>query len=96
LPEKTKYDFFMEEINSLEKQVYALVQKGEALIEENSALNKKINQLEMENEVLLLKIEEIESLNPGADLNNFSSEDRETLKKKIEDFISKIDNHIGS
>jgi len=96
LPELSKYDFFMEELNSLEKQIYALVQRGEVMLEEQAALQKKIEQLETENEVLRLKIEELESFNPGTDVSNLSTEDREVLKKKIDEFISKIDNHIGS
>jgi len=86
----------MEELNSLEKQIYALVQRGEVMLEEQAALQKKIEQLETENEVLRLKIEELESFNPGTDVSNLSTEDREVLKKKIDEFISKIDNHIGS
>lgn len=96
MPENSKYDFFMDELNSLEKQVYALVQKSEELLEEKAALTNRINKLELENEVLRLKIEELESLNPGADLSNFTPEDRQALKKRIEEFITKIDSHIGS
>lgn len=96
MPENSKYDFFMDELNSLEKQIYALVQKGEVILEEQAALQKKIEQLENENEVLRLKIEELESFNPALGAGNLSPEEREVLKQKIDEFISKIDNHIGS
>ncbi|RMD50370.1 MAG: hypothetical protein D6830_02870 [Ignavibacteria bacterium] len=96
MPENSKYDFFMDELNSLEKQIYQLIQKSEVMLEEQSALQKKIEQLEAENEVLRLKIEELESFNPGRDLSGLSNEDRSALKAKIDEFISKIDNHIGS
>lgn len=96
MPENSKYDFFMDELNSLEKQIYSLVQKSEELLEEKAALTNRISKLELENEVLRLKIEELETITPGRDVGNISQEDRDVLKKRIEEIVSKIDNHIGS
>ena len=94
----------MDELNSLEKKLYSFVQKSFELNEKNTRLEKKIHQLEKENEVLKLKIEEIEAklnnsfLEDPEIFNNDSLnlEDREHLKNKISELISKIDYHLRS
>ena len=104
MSDTSKYEFFMDELNSLEKQLYSFVQKSFELNEKNTRLEKKVNQLEKENEVLRLKIEEIESkLNNSlfSDAEIFANdslhlEDREFLKSKISELISKIDFHLRS
>lgn len=105
MADSSKYDAFLEEINSLEKQVYFLIQKGNELLAKNSALEKKTKQLEKENEVLRLKIEEIEKKLSG-NVSTFDSElfgtfnappeDKENLKKKINELIVKIDRQLSS
>lgn len=105
MAESSKYEAFLDEINSLEKQIYFLVQKGNELIAKNSSLEKKTKQLEKENEVLRLKIEEIEKKFTG-NVTNFDSElfetfnkpidDKENLKKKINELIVKIDRQLSS
>jgi len=105
LADSSKYDVFLDELNSLEKQVYFLVQKGNELLAKNAALDKKTKQLEKENEVLRLKIEEIEKKLSGT-VSNFDTElfgtlgspidDKENLKKKINDLIIKIDRQLSS
>lgn len=104
MPETSKYDFFMDELNSLEKNLYSFVQKSSELTEKNARLDKKIQKLEKENEVLKLKIEEIESklnnslFEDSEIFNNdtLNLEDRENLKNKISELISKIDYHLRS
>ena len=94
----------MDELSSLEKQLYSFVQKSFESTEKNTRLEKKVNQLEKENEVLRLKIDEIESklnnsLFSDADIfanDSLSLEDREFLKSKIGELISKIDYHLRS
>lgn len=102
--EISKYDLFLDELNSLEKQIYYFIQKGSELLEANQALNNRIVLLEKENEILKKKISEIELkvnktlFNEG---NLFGSEsikleDREALKTKISELIAKIDYHLRS
>lgn len=102
--EISKYDLFLDELNSLEKQIYYFIQKGSELLEANKALNNRIVLLEKENEILKKKISEIELkvnktlFNEG---NLFGSEsikleDREALKTKISELIAKIDYHLRS
>lgn len=104
MAETTKYDLFIDELNTLEKQIYYFIQKGSELIEANGALNSRITQLEKENDSLKKRISEIEMklsksvLNPngvfGAD--SINEEDREALKSKINDLIARIDYHLRS
>ena len=105
MADSSKYDTFLLEINSLEKQVYLLVQKGNELYAKNSSLEKKTKQLEKENEVLRLKIEEIEKKFSGNAVNyeselfgnfNVPIEDKDNLKKKINELIVKIDRQLSS
>lgn len=104
MPESSKYDFFMDELSSLEKQIYKFVHRSNEQIEENKALQKKIKQLENENEVLKLKVDDIESKlhnlyidSENSQFNNlFDEGEREKLKEKINDLISKIDFHLRS
>jgi len=104
LGEISKYDLFLDELNSLEKQIYYFIQKGSELLEANQALNNRIVLLEKENEILKKKISEIELkvnktlFNEG---NLFGSEsikleDKEALKTKISELIAKIDYHLRS
>ncbi len=99
-----KYDSFMEELNDLEKQVYVLAQNVEDIKSENQDLQEEVNQISKEREVLKLELEETQAqlknfksdgLN-GLDSNLIDSEEREKLKNKIGDLISKIDYHLRS
>lgn len=103
MSESTKYDFFNDELNSLEKQIYSYLQKSEELEEENEVLLNKVKNLDKENEVLKLKLEEVDTklsnFQENMSLNNndiISTEDKEELKSKISDLISKIDYHLRS
>lgn len=104
MSETTKYDLFLDELNSLEKQIYYFVQKGTELEEANQGLNNRITLLERENEALKKKIVEIESKVSKAFINDqnlfeddsFNFEDKEALKKKITDLIARIDYHLRS
>ena len=104
MPESSKYDFFMDELSSLEKQLYKFVQLFNEQAEERKTMLKKIKQLENENEVLKLKVEDIESkLNntyidaEDSHFNNLYTEvEKEKLKEKINDLLTKIDFHLRS
>lgn len=105
MAETTKYDLFLDELNTLEKQIYYFIQKGSEVLEANNALNSRINQLEKENDALKKRINEIESkLSKSLMLseeNSFGTEsinleEREALKSKIHDLIARIDYHLRS
>lgn len=106
MAENSKYDFFMNELVSLEKQVYVYVQQMGDIFEANAKNEKKIAKLNKENEVLKLKIEELENKlarqsaknkkNSNSSDGNISDIEKEELKTKISDLISKIDYHLRS
>lgn len=103
MAESSKYDFFTDELTALEKQIYLFLQRNEDLQQENKDLSNKVKSIDKENEVLKLKLHEIESkLNHfeenGAQNKSetFAPEEKEELKNKIGDLISKIDYHLRS
>lgn len=87
----------------MEKQIYVFLQKNEELQQENKELLSRLRNIDKENEVLKLKLEEIETkLNhfeesePTKYGDTLHSEEKEDLKNKISDLISKIDYHLRS
>jgi len=103
LPRDSKYDIFLDELNSLEKQIYIFVHKIKELEEGKNALDKKVKKLFNENEILTMRIEEISSnisksvnLADEINLEKINWENKEELKSKIEELISKINYHIRS
>jgi len=99
LSETSKYTQFLEELNSLEKQVYAYVQKNNELLLAKEEVEKEAASLKKENEVLKLKNEELEDkLEKGASglVEGMDPEERAALKTKLDGLINKIDYHIRS
>ena len=104
MKESSKYDFFMDELSSLEKQMYVFLQRDYELSQENIELMKKLEYLEKENEVLQLKMNELEEnlqkrdviTSEGKEGISLNVEEKEQIKNKIDDLISKIDYHLRS
>ncbi|MEK6553010.1 MAG: hypothetical protein AABZ54_06135 [Bacteroidota bacterium] len=104
MAETTKYDLFIDELNTLEKQIYYFIQKGTEILESNQALNNRITLLERENDALKKRISEIESKVSKSFVNSenlfgnesFNLEEKETLKNKISELIARIDYHLRS
>jgi len=104
LAEQSIYDFFLDELFSLEKSIYLFVEHCDELSEEKLALEKTIKNLKDENEILKLKLEQLEketktrsfSDDLFEDEGSNNSEDREAIKAKIAELIDKIDNHLRS
>lgn len=96
------YDFFLDELFALEKSIYLFVERCDELSEEKLALEKKIKNLKDENEILKLKLEQLEKETKDRpfsdDLFDGDGEsiDREAIKAKIAELIDKIDNHLRS
>lgn len=94
----------MDELSSLEKQVYKFLQKSTDVTEENKNLHKRIKQLEKENEVLKLKVDDIETKlnNAFIDTENsqfsglFNEDEKQEMKNRINELITKIDFHLRS
>jgi len=101
LSEPTTYDFFMEELLALEKEIYLVVQKEEKIVEEKVALLKELQALKDENEILRIKLGEAEkkaemSGNLFGESDTLDAESKEVIRNKIDELINKIDNHLRS
>ncbi len=102
MAESSKYDLFFDELTTLEKQIYAFAQKCDDLIDENSELRSRIDTINEENKILKQKIRDLEQRfsekSNSQDLfgNALNSEEKENIKSKLNEMISKIDNHLRS
>jgi predicted nucleic acid-binding Zn-ribbon protein len=93
----------MDELLSLEKQIYTIIQKSDELVDENNDLREEIENLQAENGALKNKLREIETsltnhMNESGDLfsDNISKNEKEEIKEKIENLISRLDYHLRS
>ena len=98
-----KYDILIQDLTAIEAEIATLGNKLKdteerkteleiqiaKLRQENSFLQKKI--IELEQEILLSKQDE-----EGNVFNTLNSKEKENLKLKLQDIISKIDFHLSS
>ena len=103
MADTSKYDLFLNEIVILEKAVQKFVSDNDELEEEKLSLLNKVNKLQKENEILVLKIKDLEKqintsdvIKASAGKTNLDLSERENLKNQIDDLISRIDYHIRS
>ncbi|NCQ18292.1 MAG: hypothetical protein COZ80_06170 [Ignavibacteria bacterium CG_4_8_14_3_um_filter_37_9] len=99
----SKYEIFIQELTSVEVQVSALRELYEELKSRNKELEKKLSNLQKENEYLKMQIESGEdSADRKAEgigekvFGSLSVNEREDLKVKISDVITKINDHLTS
>ena len=104
MSENSKYSFFMDEITSLEKEVHSFLQKHEFLKKGKGDLEDELIKAQKENELLKLKNKELEEkLRELAfqgtnlfDSDSLNLEDKEQLKSRINELITKLDYHLRS
>lgn len=103
MSELSKYEIFLQELSSVEVQVSAYRELCEELKNRNKELEKKLSTLQRENEYLKLQIENGENSEEQRSAGNgenvfgsLSAKERESLKLKITDVITKINNHLTS
>jgi predicted nuclease with TOPRIM domain len=103
LVDLAKYDSIIQDLSAIEAEIATLgnklkdteIRKTELEIQvaklrqDNSFLQKKI--IELEQEVLLSKQDE-----EGNIFNTLNTKEKENLKLKLQDIISKIDFHLSS
>jgi len=103
LVDLAKYDSLIHDLTSIEAEIATLGNKLKdteerkteleiqiaKLRQDNSFLQKKI--IELEQEILLSKQDE-----EGNIFNTLNSKEKENLKLKLQDIISKIDYHLSS
>jgi chromosome segregation ATPase len=104
MSENSKYSFFMDEIISLEKEVHSFLQKHEFMKKEKEELDDELLKVQKENEILKLKNKELEEklrelAFQGTSLfgsDSLNLEDKEQLKSRINELITKLDYHLRS
>jgi predicted nuclease with TOPRIM domain len=103
LVDLAKYDSLIHDLSSIEAEIATIGNKLKdteerkteleiqtaKLRQDNSILQKKI--IELEQEILLTKQDE-----EGNIFNTLNSKEKENLKLKLQDIISKIDYHLSS
>ena len=103
MAEYSKYDILNKDLSLIEMQVSILSNKYKDAVERNQELEEIVEVLQNDNAVLNKKIAKFESeagnLQIEGNQTLFSSlntKEREELKIKLKNLISKIDNHISS
>jgi predicted RNase H-like nuclease (RuvC/YqgF family) len=99
LADATKHDILLNDILHIETQILVLKNNFKDALERNRELEGYLNELKKENLELKQKISEIEEELQNQDINSFSSlnlKEREALKIKLQNLISRIDYHLSS
>jgi predicted nuclease with TOPRIM domain len=103
LPETSKQDILLKDITNIHSQVTTLINKYRDLIQLNEKLEAEVDQLRKEKTDLVERISGLETEvgniknQPGLEIfNSLDEEERENLKNKIDNLISRIDFHISS
>jgi len=103
LPDLTKYDVLLKDLEKIETQVSILKHNNQDAIKRNKELENMLSSYTKENLVLQKKIEnmqnEIKKLQNDSEndmINSLNLKERETLKVKLKDLISRIDYHLSA
>lgn len=99
----SKSDIFLNDISDIQKKVSVVVNKLKEASLNNADLENALTKVNEENEILKTRIEalegeigEIKEEYEKNVKNSLNLEERETLRFKIQDLISRIDYHLSS
>ena len=99
----SKYDILLKDLDLVETQVGILNDKYKDELRKNQDLEKTLIAIKTENTFLVEKLSKLESelqnLQSGNNLDLFNSlnmKEKEELKLKLRNLLSKIDYHISS
>lgn len=103
MAEYSKYDILIKDLNLIETQVAILNNKYKDELQRNQDLENAVKELKLENAYLVEKLSkldsELQNLQSGSDQDLFHSlnmKEKEDLKLKLRNLLSKIDYHISS
>jgi chromosome segregation ATPase len=102
MPDLTKYDVLLNELLSIESQLKVYKSKTKDIFEKNRILEKRVAEVTKENKDLKQKVDELlellESRNEEENnlFGSLNSKEKEMLKVKIRNLISRIDYHLSS
>ena len=99
----SKFDILLKDLNTVETQVAILNNKYKDGLQKNQDLENAVKELKLENAFLVEKLSkldsELQNLQSGTDQDLFNSlnmKEKEDLKLKLRNLLSKIDFHISS
>lgn len=95
-----KYETLISDLSKLESQVEILKNKYTDTVERNKELEISINEIQQDKNLLHQKISELESeldeiKNKSEEDSKINLEEREEIKTKIRNLISRLDNHLA-
>ena len=103
MAEYSKYDILIKDLNLVETQVAILNNKYKDELQRNQELEHTVKELKLENAYLVEKLSnldsELQNLRSGSNQDLFHSlnmKEKEDLKLKLRNLLSKIDYHISS
>ena len=103
MAEYSKYEILIKDLNLIESQVSVLNNKYKDELQRNQDLENSVNEMKLENAYLVEKLSkldsELQNLQSGSDQDLFHSlnmKEKEDLKLKLRNLLSKIDYHISS
>ena len=96
-----KYETLISDLSALESQVEILKNKYSDTLERNKELEVSLNEIQQDKNLLHEKISELESELEEIKLkveekSKLNLEDREELKIKIKDLITRVDRHLST
>ena len=96
-----KYETLISDLSALESQVEILKNKYSDTLERNKELEVSLNEIQQDKNNLHEKISELESELEEIKLkveekSKLNLEDREELKIKIKDLITRVDKHLST
>ncbi len=99
----SKSDILIQDLGDIYQQAAIMLNKLKDVSAQNTELENALKSVNEEKEVLIIKIEELEGeivrLKEECEKiakNSLNLEERETLRFKIQDLISRIDYHLSS
>jgi predicted nuclease with TOPRIM domain len=103
LVDLAKYDSLIKDLSMIEAEVATIGNKLQDVEEHKTELEIELTKLKQENSHLLKRINELEQElatakddQDGDVFNIFNSKEKETIKLKLQDIISKIDYHLSA
>ncbi len=95
----SKHDIILNDISHIETQIAVLRNNFKEALERNKELEGYLNELKKENIELKQKISELEDEFNTSNADSFGSlnlKEKEALKIKLQNLISRIDYHLSS
>ena len=103
MAELSKQEIFINDLSSIESQLTSLLNKFKDIAGRNDDLESEISELRKENAALTQKlvkyegeIEKLKTESESGQLNSLNLKEREELKLKLQNLISRINFHLST